>query len=252
MNMAYPSFERSDLLANIKGVVHGFFGRTGGVSRRAFSSLNCSFKVGDALSNVIKNRRLVMAALGLDSKPLFVPNLAHGNNVLVLEDLAFVKYAYAQEADAAVSTLDGVALGITHADCIPVLMASADGDIIAAVHAGWRGIRSRVIVDTIEKMKKLSPKTDIVAALGPGISQSGYVVTGEVLSYFRDHWPNFVDQNHDGGLINLALIALEQIKSSGVKKVQMIDQYTDLSGDRYFSYRMMAGSCGRQISVIFR
>ena len=252
MNMAYPSFERSDLLANIKGVVHGFFGRTGGTSRGAFSSLNCSFKVGDALSNVIRNRQLILAALGLESKSLFVPNLAHGNNILVLEDPALTKYAYAREADAAVSTLDGVALGVTHADCIPVLLASMDGDIIAAVHAGWRGLRSRVVADTIEKMKKLSPKADLVAALGPGISQSGFVVTGEVLSYFRDHWPNYVTEKLDGGLINLALIALEQIRSCGVEKVQTINQYTDLSGDRYFSYRVMAGSCGRQISVISR
>ncbi len=153
---------------------HRFFTRNGGVSTGAYESLNCSFTSDDP-NNVRENRARVARELGVDRDKLLGCKQVHGIEVAVVRE-PWPEGA-GPAADALVSNVPGLGLGVITADCAPVLFY-ADG-IAGAAHAGWRGAVAGVLEATIAAMRTLGA-AQIHAVIGPCIQQASYEVGADM------------------------------------------------------------------------
>ena len=243
------NFEIASTLSSLSTIRHGFFTRHGGVSSGAMFSLNCGARPEDQVASVEENRRRAQAALDVEHSVLMLPRLAHGDNVLVVNspsDWQPLRHVF---ADAVIGTTKDITIGITYADCLPILLAAEDESIIAAVHAGWRGVQCGIIYTAIAHMRNLGAVKSINAAVGPSISQHGFLVTSDVLALFQRQWPDFVETCDQGGKVSLTGIALKQLADVGVS-AEKVGGYTDLDATKYFSHRREKGITGRHIALI--
>ena len=162
-------------------VVHGFFGRSGGVSLSPFDSLNGSIQK-DPLAPL--NRERVCSFLGIETA--FFPLQDHTSRALILpRDLEHLD----QPADALVTAIEGTALGVLTADCAPVMFYSSKR-IIGIAHAGYKGAISGVLENTVAAMKELgASELDITAVIGPTIRQTAYAVDALFLEEVSDVSP---------------------------------------------------------------
>lgn len=221
--------------------------RNGGLSLDAFASLNMGMHVGDDPIVVAKNRQLLSAYL--PSEPVWV-NQVHGINVI---DAA--ASSCLQNADASYTNKPNVVCVTMTADCLPVLLCDQKGKVVAAVHAGWRGLCDGVIEAAVAKMQV--PVNEILAWLGPAIGPNAFEVGDEVRSQFmaRDTQAElaFVACS-DKWLCNLYLIAQQRLQRMGVTQIYGagIDEdfctYSDEA--RFFSYRR-DNVTGRMASLIW-
>jgi YfiH family protein len=171
-------------LASLPGIRHAFFTRQGGVSEGLYGSLNGGLGSSDDPGNVRENRTRMAKALGLGPDALISVHQVHS------PDAVMVKGPWNGErprADAMVTDVPGVALGITTADCGPVLFADAAATVVGAAHAGWRGALTGVLESTLLAMEGLGAERGrIVAVLGPTISQDAYEVGADFKTRFLD------------------------------------------------------------------
>jgi YfiH family protein len=242
--------EQAKILSAIPGLRHGFFGRKGGQSVAPFSSLNCSYLVGDDPHCVAINRRRAMLSLKLDNHTLVMPKIVHGKNVLVVHDDQNLDELSFCEADAIITKNKKLCLAITYADCLAIVLAGSSGELIAAVHAGWRGILLNIIEECVRTIRKNFGELELRAALGPHISADGLSMLNPGLKAFQDQWPQAVYEREALFHVDLEKIAHEQLKRSGVNKIERVGTYTDKDPDRYFSYRSSQGHTGRNIALI--
>jgi YfiH family protein len=165
-----------EILTTALAARHGFFTRNGGVSTGPYASLNCSFSA-DARGNVVANRALVAAAIGVAPSNLLGVKQVHGIGVRIAE----APWAIGEggEADAVVTATPGLALGVVTADCAPVLFADDAGKVVGAAHAGWRGAVAGILEATVLAMRGLRAAT-ITAAIGPCIHQASYEVGADL------------------------------------------------------------------------
>ena len=254
------------LTADMMPVPHGFFTRRGGVSTGAFTSLNCSLSSPDDPAAVLENRARVARTLATDPVRLLGLTQVHGTRVVT----ATVPWAPGQgeKADAMVTDQPGLALGIVTADCAPVLFADADGKIVGAAHAGWRGAVAGVLEATIAAMTALGASPDrITAAVGPCIAQASYEVGPDlrdaVLARSADDSAFFEPgQRPDRWQFDLPGYCAARLTAAGVRHVIVTGFNTLTETDRFFSHRRRtlaqargetganAGPIGHQISVI--
>jgi polyphenol oxidase len=172
------------------GAVHGFFLRTGGVSRGIYSSLNCGRGSKDERAHVEENRARVAAHLGIAPPALIGPRQIHSARAVIVSEPWTADDA--PEADAIVTATPSLAIGILTADCAPVLIADAEAGVAAAVHAGWKGAKAGIIERTLDAMERLGARPDrTVAAVGPAISKRAYEVGPE----FRESFLAEADSN---------------------------------------------------------
>ncbi|MEE2526031.1 peptidoglycan editing factor PgeF [Hyphobacterium sp. HN65] len=171
-------------ILNRPGLVHGFTTRAGGVSTGAFASLNLSRREGDPDANVAENRKRVRAALGVDH--LVFARQVHGNRVIMINRAP--ADGVAGEGDAMITDRPGIGLVAQTADCVPLLIHDPVANTIAAVHSGWRGTVQEIARQAIDALNVAygSKPADLLAAIGPAISQNNYRVGPEVLEDFVD------------------------------------------------------------------
>ncbi len=175
----------SDFLKEQSGIRHGFFTREGGVSTGLYASLNCGFGSGDIAENVGENRARVAAKLGTSRAELVTVRQVHSSRVVVA-DTPWQPDA-AAEADAIVTRMPSLAIGVLTADCTPILFADPEAMVVAAAHAGWKGAKAGIVDAVIEAMEDLGARRDrICAAIGPTISQTAYEVGPEFEAAFID------------------------------------------------------------------
>jgi YfiH family protein len=263
---------RAALLA---GVPHGFTTRVGGVSEREFATLdlNCAGDGGQAATpraDVAENYRLALDAIGCTGRTAVWIAQVHGNGVVEV-DLRGSPVAPASikndtgaparlmrcgQGDALITTDPGVVLTVRVADCVPILLASRAGDVVAAVHAGWRGVVADVLGRTLGVMRDRYgiSRGEVVAAVGPCIGLANFEVGAEVADQFeaaglastveRRRWP----KPH----VDLAAACALQLKSHGVPDAQIAvsGECTFASADLFYSHRRDAGKTGRQAAMI--
>lgn len=221
--------------------------RTGGVSEAPFASLNLGLHVGDGPDAVAENRRRVRAALDLPDEPFWLAQ-AHGTRVADADEESAVG-----PADAAITRARGRVLAIQVADCMPVLLASDDGVVLGAAHAGWRGLAAGVLEATVEAMG-VDPKR-IRAWLGPAIGARHFEVGAEVraafLSVDAQAAQGFVRNGRGRWNCDLALLARQRLKRLGVGAVSATDLCTYAEAAQCFSYRR-DGRTGRMAALIWR
>jgi YfiH family protein len=230
----------SSLLAAIPGLRHAFFTREGGVSGEIYESLNGGLGSNDDPANVLENRRRMAEQMGVEPDNLISVHQVHSPDAVVATG------PWPDEtrprADAIVTRTEGIAIGVTAADCGPILFADAGARVIGAAHAGWKGALTGVVESTIEAMEKLgADRGGIVAAIGPLIRQHSYEVGGEFVERFIDadgeNRSFFIPSVRDGhAMFDLAGFIRMRLENAGVLMIDDIgvDTYSD---ERFYSYR---------------
>ncbi|MGE4481826.1 peptidoglycan editing factor PgeF [Acidocella sp.] len=231
---------------------HGFFTRHGGVSAGYYASLNCSFSSDDR-HNVRQNRARAASALGARPEALLGLKQVHGPKVITVT--APWDEGAGPEADAFVTTLPGLALGIITADCAPVLFAGDNG-AIGAAHAGWRGALAGVLEETIRALRALGAEA-IQATIGPCIHQKSYEVGhdlhDQILSE-SDRSIEFFTPGDPGHFhFDLPGYCMSRLARLGIA-ASILPHDTYAEETLFFSYRRktlrQAPATGHQISVI--
>jgi len=222
--------------------------KLGGVTPSPFG-MNLSSHVGDDAANVAENRRLLFESLGVpqDTKQVY-QNQVHSGNVTVVDgDEGVVK-----ENDALISTEANVLLGVTVADCTPILLYDPSSKMIAAVHAGWRGTEQMIALNTVRKMIELGAKPDsIYAFIGACASGEKYEVGLDVATLFESKHTN--DLGNGKFLLDIRAANLDQLLYAGVMRdcIEVSDLCT-ISDERLHSYRREGKQSGRMLAVIER
>ncbi len=231
--------------------------RQGGGSTPPWDSFNLGVAVGDDPAVVARHRAALATALG--ARPVWLRQV-HGTTVLRL-DRASPEHP-PEPADAAWTTEPGIACTVQVADCLPVLLAAHDGRVVAAAHAGWRGLAAGVLEATLAALADGAGAEpgQLRAWLGPCIGPSAFEVGAEVLQAFgRQALP--ADQplfrwapRPDGSArwrANLAGLAEERLRAAGVSAVARDGRCTVGDGSRFFSFRR-DGVTGRLAAAVWR
>jgi YfiH family protein len=237
-------------------VRHGFFGRRGGESSGLYAGNNCGFGSADDPARVAKNRSTCVAALGLSR--LVTVHQRHTPTVVTVE--APWDHAHAPVADALVTKMPDIGLGILTADCAPVLFADAEAGVIAAAHAGWRGAFDGVLEATVAAMTAQGARSPrMVAVVGPCIGAASYEVGPEFIARFiaRDasstHYFSATKPNGHAQF-DLPRFVADRLRAAGVGTVVDVARDTCAEEDWFFSYRRSTlkgePDYGREISVI--
>lgn len=246
---------RSALLTRA-GFAHGFSLRTGGVSEAPFSSLNLGGNVGDRPEAVAENKRLFAVELGHDPAGLFEVSQVHGPGVRVVEATDTVADVRLHEADALVTGVSGVAVGVRVADCAPVLIAHPPSGLVAAVHAGWRGVAGRVVDRAIDVMcaRGVGAPSELYVAIGPHIRACCFEVGEEVATELaaQAYGADVVRREAGKPRVDLVRILRAQLAARGIADdhVDDVGGCTRCEPDRFFSFRREGEKSGRHLGVI--
>lgn len=236
-------------------VRHGFFTRKGGASSGIFSGLNCGPGSSDQGDIVKINRARVAGAMGLAAEALVSLNQVHSATVVTLTEPVAGRVA----ADAMVTDVPGLGLGVLTADCQPVLFADARAGVVGAAHAGWRGARDGVLEATVAAMLDLgATREGIAAVIGPSISVRAYEVGPEFFAGFVASDPEnarfFSTGKGDRRMFDLPMYGLHRLRRAGVGRAEWTGHCTYGDTERFYSFRRTthAGEAdyGRLISVI--
>lgn len=235
----------------VGGLVHGFFGRRGGVSGGAWASLNVSEAVGDEAARVAENwRRLAPALSGLDVVRM---RQVHGARVVEVG----APGAPAAAADGLVTNRPGLALAVLTADCVPILGVAPSAGAVMALHAGWRGTLAGIAAAGVAAGREwlgIDPAAWHVA-LGPSIGACCYEVEREIGAALADRWGAMPDAWHAAGArgrLDLRQANRRILAAAGVpeERIAAVGPCTACCGEEYFSHRRSGGCAGRQLSAI--
>ncbi len=228
-------------LAELAGIQHAFFTRAGGVSQGVYASLNGGVGSDDAPDKVAENRARMAATLGVTADRLLTPYQIHSPDVVVVE--APWTHDKRPRADALVTRTSRLAIGISTADCGPLLFADAVAGVIGAAHAGWRGAFAGVIEATVAAMEKLgAERARIAAALGPTISQSNYEVGPELVARFTAadaaNARFFTDSPKAGhAMFDLPRYIAERVRRAEIMNFEDLGLCTYAEPERFYSFR---------------
>lgn len=228
-------------LTDLKNIRHGFFGREGGVSEGVYKGLNCGAGSKDDPRAVRENREIAAATLALPGTALLSLFQHHSTEVVTVEG-AWSANEHPR-ADAMVTAISGLGLGILTADCAPVLLADAAAGVIGAAHAGWKGALGGVLEATIVAMEALGAKREnMSAAVGPAIAQASYEVGPEFHAAFLDsnsaHAGFFQPAlRPDHYQFDLSGFCLMRLRQAGIPRVEDLALDTYAAEARFYSYR---------------
>jgi len=244
-------------LASLPRIRHAFFTRQGGVSEGIYATLNGGIGSSDEPARVQENRRRMTEAMGVPPEALISVYQVHSPDAVVVEG---PWTGERPKADGMVTNVPGLTLGITTADCGPVLFADAQARVIGAAHAGWRGAVTGVLESTLDAMERLGARRDnIVAVLGPTISQKAYEVGPDFIERFNKEAPGherFLRPAERPGhaMFDLPGFIGARLATAGIGQFADLGLCTYSDEERFFSYRRTTHrqepDYGRLISAI--
>jgi YfiH family protein len=238
------------------GIRHGYFTRLGGVSEGIYEGLNIGTGSHDDPEKVRENRKRVASWMGVVPDHLLTAYQIHSPDVIV------VRGPFEGErpkADALVTDAPGVALGVSTADCGPVLFADPDRRVIGAAHAGWKGALSGVLENAVAAMERLGARRERIAAvLGPSIGPANYEVGPEFIERFiaddtgnKRYFTSSLKSGH--AMFDLNAYTVDRLERAGVR-AEKLDRCTYAEEGLFYSYRRTThrkeADYGRQISAI--
>lgn len=239
--------------------VQGFTTRHEGISRPPYHSLNLGTNTEDSPHNIEGNRSLLSRTFGITQERLVTVRQNHGSDILAIDapNDDFSHFA-GIEADAIMTNQPGVMIGVTVADCVPILLLDPVKKVVAAVHAGWQGTAARITEKAVRGMTELfgSSPRNIVAAIGPCIGPCCYEVDQPVKDAFKNHatpWDTLAEADGAGKWrLDMALANRIQLEDAGLAagSIQTAGQCVCCHKELYFSYRRDEGETGRQIGFI--
>lgn len=227
-----------DHLASV-GIRHGYFTRAGGVSDGIYSGLNTGTGSQDTPENVAENRNRVARWMNVGPDNLLSLHQVHSPDAIVVRE----PYGLPRPiADGIVTKQPGLAICASSADCGPILFADPQARVIGAAHAGWKGALTGVMESTIEAMETLGARREnIVAALGPSITQANYEVGQEFVDRFcADDVGNsayFIPSVKAGhSMFDLNTYTVDRLRRAGVA-AEALYRCTYAEEDLFYSYR---------------
>ena len=245
----------SKRLKKFKKINHCFFSRNGGFSKGIYQSLNCGKGSNDSKKSVNKNLSLVSKKLKINQKKLLLMNQTHSNRVIIIgkRNKNFKKF----NSDALVTKINGIALGVVTADCVPIILYDIKNQTIGCIHAGWKGAFKGIIENTIKKFKKLNSKNKIFASVGPCIGEKSYEVDLDFYKKFilksKKNKIYFLKKNNSKKFFNLRKYVNDKLIKLNVK-VDHVNHDTFREKSNFFSYRrsqkLQEKDYGRCISII--
>lgn len=268
MNNAQPVLNYYNLSDDVKAFSTT---RHGGVSEGNYASLNINEYCGDSKANTDANRLLLANELGIDTNHIIMPHQTHGvESRIIGEEFANlpdgVKKMLLEGVDAVMTNIPGMCIGVSTADCIPVLLYDEEHHAAAAIHAGWRGTQARIVHKAVQEMR-MAYQTDpakLKAVIGPGISLDNFEVGDEVYAAFEQaafdmsaiaeerikRNPNADDPAkafERKWHINLPLANIQMLTHNGVDEANIINTgiCTFDNADNYFSARRLGIESGR-------
>ncbi len=248
MSLSWDEVEGVPLLrwSGVAGVTAAFSGRRGGVSEGAYASLNLGLRSGDDPGRVAENRRRFCAAGA--AEPARTSSCHQFHSAIVQEadadpDRPFDDTAVVSpKGDGLVTHTPGRAVVAFGSDCVPVVIARADGSGVGVCHAGWRGLLGGVVEHTVERLGG----GDLRAAVGPCAGPAAYEVGADVAEPLRERFGPAALRGPNADLATCAAIALQR---AGVGSVDIAGLCTMTDAERFFSYRRDGTACGRQAVI---
>ena len=220
--------------------------RQGGCSTGNYAGFNINAYCGDDPAHILENRRALAALLGLTEQSLVMPHQTHGTAVRRIDALPT---ATIEDTDAVMTNVAGLCIGVSTADCIPILLYDAVHHAACAVHAGWRGTVARIAVEAVRAMQR-DYGTDpscLHAVIGPGISLESFEVGDEVYDQFAAAgFPmDAIACRYAKWHIDLPACNRLQLEEAGVTDIFLSGICTFQHCDRYFSARRLGIRSGR-------
>jgi YfiH family protein len=251
-----------DIFNSFGNLTHFCTSRFGGVSKGCFASLNLSPYSGDSFENFHRNLQIVSEETGINSQNFIIPFQTHEDKILVIDEEYFklsdeIKNKKLLGIDAIITKHKNICIGVTTADCVPILLYDANIKVIAVVHAGWRGTCVRLVEKTINQMQRAFGviPADIHALLGPSISPEAYEVGNELFEPFSNAGFNIstIFKGKNGKqFLNLWEANRQLLVKSGVpgSQIQISGICTYTQHEDFFSARRLGINSGRMLSAI--
>ena len=253
---------RFDLLDACSGITHFMTTRHGGVSTGTYGSMNPSLTSGDDLSHVVRNREILYRSIPVPSCQIFAPHQIHKTNVRVIDEAFLQCDAEKQREllegiDAMVTSLANICIAVSTADCVPILIYAPDQNIVAAVHAGWRGTVLGIVQRTVAFLSEHNQCTPSLmkAGIGPSIGPKDFEVGEDVVEAFRRSGADMsrilsYDPETGKSHIDLWEANRMQLLRSGVTQIETAAISTYTACDDFFSARRLGIKSGRNMSAI--
>jgi len=247
----------SSKLNKFKNIKHCFFSRKNGVSKGCYESLNCGLGSEDKKENVLKNLELAGNKIDCKKESLITLNQKHTNQVVHFKDKISVKNKLT--ADAIVSEVKNVGIGILTADCAPILFYNPKKKIVGCAHSGWKGALSGIIKNTVKKFNELNSKNDdLIAVVGPCINKKNYEVKVNLFNKFilqdNNNKKFFEKIGNEKFLFDLRGFINNEILKLGINNIENLEMDTFSQKEFFYSYRRSIlnkeKDYGRCISVI--
>ena len=233
------------------GITAAFTTRAGGVSDAPYASLNLAPHVGDDAAAVEANRKAAATSLGIDDDRVTWCEQVHGDAVAtVTHDNAGTTMA---ATDGLVTMLAGAPLAVLAADCVPVLLADRRHGVVAAVHAGRRGLVAGIVEVAVGTMLDLgADRDDIVAAVGPAIGPCCYEVGDDVAAEVAAALPVTKATTREGRTaLDLRAGVRHVLAVEGVHAVTAVGGCTAHQPGLFYSHRR-DGVTGRHAGIVWR
>ena len=247
----------SKKLQKFDNLKHCFFSRKNGFSKENYESLNCGLGSSDKKESVLKNLEYVSNKMGCKKESLITLNQKHTNEAICFNSDIDVKNKLT--ADAVVSTVKNVGIGILTADCASILFYDPKNKIIGCSHAGWRGAMNGIIKNTVKKFNELNSKSeDLIAIIGPCINKENYKVKEDFFKKFIDQDKKndifFEKINNENYVFDQRGYINKEILNQNIKNIENIEKDTFSDVEFFYSYRRSRlngeKDYGRCISVI--
>ncbi len=240
-----------------KKINHGFFNRNGGKSYGIYRSLNCGLGSNDNKNKIQKNLQIVKKKIARRSKNIFFVNQVHSSKFFFIEKNFKLKKKKI-EADAIITEQKKIPIAVLTADCVPILLYDKRRNMVAAIHAGWRGAYKGIIKKVINFMfSKGCKKDSIIAAIGPCIKQKNYNVGKDFMKKFikKDKRnKDFFKIKKNTPHFDLPNFIKSQLKSNKITNIDTINIDTFDKKNNFFSarqsLRLKHDDYGRNISII--
>ena len=248
---------KSKKLSKFQQINHGFFDKKGGKSTGIYKSLNCGIGSSDSKKNVLDNLKIVCKKINCSSKNLILLNQIHSNKFYFInKNYKFKKKKL--NGDALITNVKKIALGVLVADCVPVLIYDKNLKIISAIHAGWKSVYKEIIKKVVKFLiKKGSNTKNLVAVIGPSISEKSYEVQKDFKDRFlkKDKQSKFFFKiRKNKTYFGLNKYVYYHLKKLGIKNLEIIKKNTFDPKNNFFSARKSIqnkeNDFGRNISVI--
>ena len=248
---------KSKKLSKFQQINHGFFDKKGGKSTGIYKSLNCGVGSYDSKKNVLNNLKIVCKKINCSSKNLILLNQIHSSKFYFInKNYKFKKKKL--NGDALITNVKKIALGVLVADCVPVLIYDKNLKIISAIHAGWKSVYKEIIKKVVKFLiKKGSNTKNLVAVIGPSISEKSYEVQKDLKGKFlkKDKQSKFFFKiRKNKTYFGLNKYVYYHLKKLGIKNLEIIKKNTFDPKNNFFSARRSIqnkeNDYGRNISVI--